>query len=148
MPLDAMENRVLDAVLARLGTIGTPASSWNTSPTVLEGVPADATETLTKPRIMVESGRTDPEDNNVGPSQHGARVTLSVWLLAKDQRTVNKLKSDVLRALFAGEGALTSAVGQPVYPGEFSHRGDMRSVGRVVGQLVIFVDVVLSHTDP
>jgi len=150
VPLDAMENRVLTAVLARLATIGVSggASAWLTVPTVREGTPADVVDPLTKPLVMLESSRTDPDQTNINVSEHGARVTNSVWLVAKDMRTVNKLKADVLRALFAGEGALTVALRQPVYPGEFVVRSDMRSVGRVVGELLIFVDVILTHTDP
>lgn len=149
MPNPATENRVVDAVLARLATIGTPPSSYLTSPApAREGVPADVTDPLTKPLILVEHARTDPDQQNVNVSDHGARVTLSVWLMAKDPRTVASMKADVLRALFAGEGTFTTALGQPLFPGEFVQRGDMRSVGRAVGQLVIFVDITLTHANP
>lgn len=148
MPLDATENRVLDAINARLATIGTPASAWLTQPIVQEGTPFDAIEKITKPLIYVENDRTDPESNNVTTAAHGCRVQLTVWCIAKDHRTVNKLKADVLRALFAGEQVVAAALNQPIYPAEFVIRNDMRTVGRVVGQQSLFVDTLLDHFNP
>lgn len=147
-PLDATENRVLDAVLARIQTIGTPASQWLTQPSVAEGTPFDAIDKIVKPLIYLEHDRTDIETNNLTTASHGARVSMNVWLVAKDHRTVNRLKADVLRAVFGGEAALEAALRQPVYPMEFLIRNDMRSVGRIVGQLGLYVDVLVSHSDP
>lgn len=150
MPQDATENRLMDAVLARLQTIGTPPSSWLVAtPAVVEGVPGDALKTPSvKPRVWVEQAGTIPVPPEAGVSSHYHRASLVVWCVDTTVRKVIALKADVLRALFAGEGSLTTAFGQPVWPGEFVLRGDLSDAGIAVGQQVVFIDVELTHSAP
>lgn len=149
MPAAATENRVIDAVITRLQTIGTPPSSWNVAtPEVAEGVPPDPVPVPNKARLYVEHSRTDPTNPDAGTASHYHRVSLVVWCVAKTPRDVATLKSDVLRALFAGEGTFTASFGQPMWPGEFVQRRDLSDAGVAVGQQVVFVDVELTHSAP
>lgn len=149
MPQAATENRVTDAIIARLQTIGTPPSSWLVStPEVSEGVPPNPLPKTDKPRLYVEHAGTLPRPEDAGTSTHWMRVQHIVWCTAATPRDVLSLKADVLRALFAGESTLTSALGQPVFPGEFAHRRDMTDAGIAVGQQVVFVDMEVSHATP
>lgn len=149
MPQAATENRVIDAVIARLQTIGTPPSSWLVAtPDVAEGVPGDALPKADKPRLYVEHARTEPVPPDVGTMSHYHRVSVVVWCVAASNAALRSLKADVLRALFAGESALTTEFGQPVWPGEFVPRRDMSDAGLAVGQQVVFVDVELTHSAP
>jgi hypothetical protein len=143
---DATENRILDALLPILQGIGTPAGSWLTAPEVAEGIPPDSVPV--GDRLYVHHVRTDEVAPEAGTSTHYFRARFAVWIFAETVRRVCQIKADVLRALFAGETALTSAFGQPVWPSEFIERDDLSSSGQAAGRLEVFLDVVISHSAP
>lgn len=149
MPLDAVENRYLDAVLAALATIGTPPSGWNTVPAAAEeGFPGEAVTVAEPPLLFVESSRTDPLPSYNSSSAHGVTIAVNVWLCAKDARTLNKLKSDVCRCVMAREGIIAAAFQTPAYVGPYMLRPDLSNAGVSVGQMTVILDTSHLHTDP
>lgn len=148
MPAQALENRIVDLLVTTLQAIGTPASSWLTQPTVAEGVPADAVPRATKPLVYVRNVLTGPTPGQeAGTSSHTLRVTVLVVVLATTVRTVNNVKADILRALFAAEQTFTDAFKQPMWPADFEVLDDMKSAGYIIGHLQLFMDVYLDHAD-
>lgn len=143
---EATENRILDVLVPILKGIGTPTGSWLTAPTVSEGIPPDAVPS--GDRVYVHHVRTDDVPPEAGVASHYFRVRFAVWIFAVTVRRVCQIKADVLRAVFAGEAALTSAFGQPAFPQEFMERDDLSSAGQAAGRLEVFLDVVISHSAP
>ena len=143
---EATENRILDVLMPILTGIGTPASSWLTQPAVAEGIPPDSVPA--GDRVYVHHVRTDETPPEAGTSQHYFRVRIAMWIFAETARQVCRIKADLLRALFAGEDALTAAFGQPLFPSEFVPRDDLSTAGHSAGRLEAYLDVVISHSAP
>lgn len=143
---EATENRILDVLMPILSGIGVPASSWLTQPTVVEGIPPDAVPA--GDRVYVHHVRTDETPPEAGTSQHYFRVRIAMWIFAVTPRQVCRIKADLLRALFAGEAAITSAFSQPLFPSEFVPRDDLSTAGQSAGRLEAYLDVVISHSAP
>lgn len=143
------ENRALDQLEALLRSIGTPASAWLTAPVLIaEGPPGDAVPRTGAPALYAMNGATEPQDVGGGLDRHAFRVHLLVYVVAETLRDVNSAKADVLRALFAGEGSVTQALGQPFWPGQFDVLAELSPAGFITGRLAVFVDVSIDHAAP
>jgi hypothetical protein len=149
-PLPAIENRALDALEAALAGIGAVPSEWLTDPVIAEGTPNDALPVPSAPHIFFDLFGSDPatEADGAPVSRHGFRVHFVVWIVGNTRRDVNSAKADILRAVFAGEGPITTAIGQPLWPGEFRHRVEMSAAGYFVASLGLFGDVQVDHATP
>lgn len=147
----ATENRALDALLVELRKIGTAGAPgpWLTSATVQEGYPLDPLPEETNPLVLVQHVLTEPRpEGEGGTSLHDFRLHFVVWCIGKNMRECNSVKADVLRAVFAGEAALTTALQQPVYPATYEHRVELNLIGRKVAAFALFVDTAVSHSAP
>lgn len=146
----ATENRALDALmleLKKIGTAGAPGP-WLTTATVQEGNPLDALPE-TNPLVLVQHVLTEPRpEGESGLSLHDFRLHFVVWCVGLSMRECNSAKADVLRALFAGEAAITSALQQPIYPATYEHKVELNLTGRRVAALTLFTDLAVSHTTP
>lgn len=145
---EASENRVLDAVLLLLQGIGTPAGSWLTAPTVAEGIPPDIVPVADKTVVYLHHVRTDETPPEAGVRSHYFRLRYAVWIFGPTPRVICSVKADVLRALFAGEGSLTTAFAQPAFPSEFVQLDDMSHAGAAAGRMDLFIDLEISHSAP
>ncbi len=148
----AMEVRATVALLAALAAIGTPSTSWLTKPTVAEGIPPDEVEASTCPRIYLQHVRTEYLDGEQFGTVHRHRAVFQAFLLAvadaTGPRNVLNLKADVLRAVFAAEGAITTQFATPALPLSFEYRDDYRDAGIDAGVQELALDLEINHTDP
>ena len=146
---DAMENRLLDALLPILNGIGTPSSNWLTTPIVAEGIPPDSIDEIdTKPRIYLQHVRSERLDGQMGVALHRSRAHFAIWIASSGPRVTNKVVADVLRALYAAEGSITTTFKQPFWAEDFSRRDDLSKPGIDVGVQPIFIDYETDHTSP
>lgn len=150
MPTAATESRLFDAIANALGTIGTPPSSWNSTPTqpVVDGTPNDAVEGLTQPQVFFQFFRTDPAREGAGMTKHRYRIQFIVWMCASDTKKLLAVKSDVMRAIFAAESGISATFGQPCWPDAFQYHTDMRAAGNMVGSLIVWTEVEMDHSAP
>lgn len=151
-PLVAFENRVLDLLVPALTGIGTPASGWlSPVPEVHEGVPPDAVTLPQEPGqsvLYVQHVRTEPAEGDVGTSTHSMRATFAVWIFSITQRIALNMKADVLRAVYALEGPMTTEMQQPLWPREATPPDDMKPAGFAVVAQVLSIDYSADHTNP
>jgi len=152
-PAEASENRALDALVNVLLTIGAPAASWLTVPTVNVGIPPDSVPSDAGALLYVHHVRTEAIPAEVGRAYHRNRAYFHVYGFVPDRdsggpRLLLNLKADVLRAVFAAEGSVTTLFGQPFFPGSFGYRDDMISAGMSAGVQELTLDLELSHTQP
>jgi hypothetical protein len=150
MPPEAKDNLIWTSLLTILAAIGTPSSSWLTAPIVEEVIPPDAIPPVdVNPRIYLDHLRTGapPTGQNAGTT-HSWRTQFDAYIAAKDKRTVNRVRSDILRAVYGGEGSLTTAYAQPAWPGpeDFTHRDDLSRAGVLIGLQPLFIDHATDHT--
>lgn len=145
----ATENRALDQLVTMLQSI-VGGGGWLTNPAgVTEGIPNDAVPTEAAPQLFVLNVKTEPlPEGNAGVSRHQFRLHFLVWVVALTARDVNSAKADILRAVFAGEGAATTALGQPFWPGEFEQKVELSPAGFQVGTQHLFLDVSMDHATP
>jgi hypothetical protein len=147
---EAKENLALDLLVSTLGTIGPVGASWLTDPTVSAGVPPDAVPRDLGMMVYVHHVRTDLLPPDAGTANHYFRAIFHAYLCSADadhrERDVLNLKADALQAVFAAEGAFTTAFKQPLYPAGFIYRDDMRASGVAVGVQEFTLDLELSHT--
>jgi hypothetical protein len=149
-PPEAKDNQILTSLMTALAAIGTPATDWLTAPMLEEGIPPDSIPTVdVAPRIYVHQPRTGfPSDPPPGP-KHRWRTHFDVWIVAKDLRTANRVRADVLRAVYAAAGTLQGAYGEPIYPGpeDFTRRDDLAPAGVHVALQPFYIDHVTDDTD-
>lgn len=150
---DAVENQALDVVLAALAGIATMPGHL-TAPQVYEGPTPDS---LTQPadggaaqQIYVEQGLTEPLPEGEGGSQtHSFRAHLFLWLVTWDQalkrRDLERMKADVLAALFAAEAAVGAVATYGGWPLGFAVRDELRPAGAWLGVIDYVVDYALAH---
>lgn len=148
MPAAGIESRLLDALVAALGVIGTPPANWRTAPAVVDGIPSDPLPFADKPRIYVQWAGTEPGTGEAGTSTHLWRVTFAIWMTAATNRTLLDLKRDVSAALFAAEGTVMATFQQPFWFGEAMPRNDMLSAGLYVASLNVWIDAIIDHSAP
>ena len=154
MPVDAIENRVLDSIKAELLKIGVPPANYLTVPSApKEGVPGDALPGQSAPQLYYQHVRTSPNEPEAGTASHYGVVHLKIWCASSDPvngpRTVNKLKADVLRVLYAAEGTFQSAYKSfGIQIGEFAIRDDMATAGMSVCEFAVDVPFVMDHASP
>jgi hypothetical protein len=133
-------------LVTTLGGIGTPPGDWLTSPAApiptvppLDALPSADSKVL----LYVAHSRTEPNREQTTMRRHGWRAWFTVWIIGKDPITTNRARADVLRAIYAAEGAFTAAFGQPMYPDALAH---LSSVGCDVAQQDAFLDFDTDHT--
>jgi hypothetical protein len=149
VPQAATENRIADAVMACLHSIGTPASSWLSSGVVVaEGVPGNNVDVTDGPKVFVDYRGTAPVQPEADTARHFHQATFVAWCFARTTRDLVSLKADILRAIFAAESTFISQFQQPMWPGEFKPRPDMSDAGIAVGMQVLTVDVYMEHSAP
>jgi len=147
-PSEAKDNLILDAFLNALAAIGTPATEWLTNPVVEEGPPPDSIPPVdVRPRIYLDQPRTDfPSDGqNVGPS-HRWRTHLVAYVCAKNLRTANQGRADVLRAVYAAEGSIQTQFGLKPRPEESGKIDDLVRAGVYIKVQPFFLDHQTDHT--
>jgi hypothetical protein len=145
MATEAVDNQLLGAFLALFQAIAGPAS-YLTAPVVTEGVPPDPLPAVDQaPLLYVSHVRTDPANPPVTGPVHRWTARFAAWIAAKDQRTTNQVRADLLRRLYAGEAALTTAAQQPAYPLEFT-RLDANRAGVHLAVQLIAIDYQTDHT--
>lgn len=150
MAASATEARILDRLKAALDAISAAApGTYLTAPTVGEGVPLDSTSTLTNPALFADYVRTvSDREGTWGTRLHRATVTMAVWVVAKDVRTLIAAKADAVRAIFAAEAGFTGEFGVPLWPTDFAVRDEMTSAGEYCGVLLSEMNVELTHAAP
>ena len=149
--LDAIENRLMDAVLGVLQGIGSPPSGWLTSnpaPVVAEGIPANALSVTAAPLLFVDCAGTLPQQPEAAVGGHWLRVSFSIYALARTTREACALKADVLRALFAAEQSFTQQFAALPVLGAFGWRTDYVKSGLACAQQDVSFDVYISHSAP
>lgn len=153
---DANENRMLDALLTKLQKIGTPSTSWLTTPgSALIGIPNDAVNNTTKaqPFLRLQYLSTEERDDSADTTTHVGRAHFAVWCVSTDSsqtgmREVIALKADVLRALFAAEGTLFASWAYGCWPDEFFIHEEMLKAGVWAGVQRIHIDFPITHAAP
>lgn len=151
-PVVAFENRVIDLLSPALAGIGTPPSQWlSPAPEVHEGIPTDKVDFPEDPAgsvLYIQHVRTAPSEEEAGTATHTMRATFAVWIFSRTQRVSLDMKADVLRAVYALEGPMTSALQQPLYPTECTLPDDMRPAGFAVIAQLLQIDYQADHTNP
>lgn len=149
MATEAKDNLILSSLLAVLQGINGP-STYLTMPSVAEGVPPDAVPSVdVTPRVYLHHVRTDPAPDAAagGPTVHRWRARYDVWITSKSARTSNQVRADVLRAVYAAEGSLTTSYGQPVWPEDYARRDDLTRAGVDFAVLSLFIEYQTDHTE-
>lgn len=145
----ATEARLLDQLNTALAAITTTPANYLTTPVLGEGVPLDSVTTGTKPHIFADYVRSNlPGDAAMGGAFHRLEVTMCIWIVSSTVRLLLAAKADVLRAIFAAEGAFTGAFGTPLWPTDFAVRDEMSPAGEYVGVQLATITVELSHSAP
>lgn len=149
-PVAAIETRVLDAMLTALGGIGTPPSSWLTTPyAVLDGVPGDEMGRLDLPRLFVQHVQSAPDaSGDTEITRHNWTLTFNVWVAATTMRAVLAAKADVLRAIYAAEGTFMDSFRAPLFPSGFAFHDELVKAGTWLGTQTFTIDVETGHADP
>lgn len=156
MPNPATENRLLDAIADVLEGIGTPAPDWLTTPTVMIGIPGDALPEGVKQLILVapvstEMKSEDDELDGFGANSHSATAHFAIWCISGTEAGLVdalNIKADVLRALWAAEGALTPLAGGPVWVDRGELNLELSRAGYAVWMQRVHASPHLAHTDP
>jgi hypothetical protein len=154
-PLEAKENRIEDAIAAELQKIGVSggASAWLTVPTfstapALANLPDSAGD-----RLWLQYVRTEQHQDEGSAGTHARRAVWHVWCTSSDQTTptanqrkVKNLGADVQRAIWPGEGAITTAgADKGVWLGLLEMRPDLAPAGVAVGIMEITADFETAH---
>ena len=127
---------------------GAPGT-WLTDPDIIEGWPNDSLAVPVKPQIFIDHFGTEPaREPGGGLSLHSFQASYVVYIVASTVRAVNNAKADTLRAIFAGEGAITTAVGMPAFPGAYQRKLDMERAGYFVALQVFHIDFNIDHASP
>jgi hypothetical protein len=148
-PTEAKDNLIWTSLLVVFAAIGTPPTSWRTAPVIVEGPPPDAIPPVdARPYVYLNHEGTGPPPSGGTLTRHAWRSRYMAYIAGKDARTVNNCREDLLQALYGAEGTLTSAYGQPVYPGpEDYHRpNELAKAGITIGLLPLFIDYDTDHT--
>lgn len=149
MPAAPFENRIADALMAALNLIGPVGASWLTNPSKAEGTPANAlSQPVTNPQLYLQFVRTVPNGQESVPARHAWRSYFTVWIVAKDLRSMMDAKGDVLRTVYQQEAAIIGIAGQPAWPDDFTYRDEMSTAALAVGAQSVFVDYDSDHTNP
>lgn len=146
MPTDAKENLVLTTLLTALA--GIAGVAYLTSPTVIEGPPADSIEASACPLVSVHFARTEILGAETGSATHKWRLHYAIWCHHTTRRGVAQIKADVMRVIFAAEAVFTGAYGQPMWAGDFNMRDDMYRSGVVSGGVLAYLDLEADHASP
>lgn len=143
-PAEPVDNQLQAALFAVLQGI-VAGATYLTSPVVAEGVPPDPIPTVDQvPRLYVSHVRTDPATPaRSGPSHHWT-ARFAAWIAAKTSAETNRVRADVLRALYASEFAISPAYMS--YPLEFTRIEDAQRAGIHLAVQLIGSDYQTDHT--
>jgi hypothetical protein len=130
----------LDALLAALNAIGPAGATWFTDPVVTEGIPGDALPAPSTPRLYAQFVRRAIAEGEAGTRSHHWRGTFVIWIVADTHRGLLEAEDDVARALYATEGTIRAAIGQPWWYDEFEYDPELRTTGAFIGHRVLFVE--------
>lgn len=157
-----VELNVLDALIAAAGTIGVaaPTADWFTKPKVTEGIPLDFQSLPKSPKEQIYlqyiGAVLNPDaDSMSSDPKHGMRARYAAWLVIRGDisnagyRRLIQLRSDCLRAFYAGEGAIrTAGATFGSWPGPFTPREEMLLLENWVGVQEVFADFGQTHANP
>lgn len=142
---DNFETRLFDAMIATAKTIAA-ATDYVTAPEVYDGgVPLNAIETVTAPRLYLTHVATVPNATYMTTDRYGWTASFAWFIVARDPRTVLQTYGDLKRAFNRARGAYAAApaaggFGQPVYLKDFNSRDDLRTAFYSVGTLLVTLD--------
>lgn len=116
MPADAKENLILTSLMALFAPI-VAGATYLTSPAIAEGPLPDPIPTVdVQPRVYVSHVTTETATPPRSGNHHRWTSRFVAWVCAKDQRTVNRVRKDILTALLNGEATMIAAYKEPAYP--------------------------------
>lgn len=150
MPLESREDRILDAIKARLDLI--TGASYLTAPTVAVGLSTDAVAQGNVDRLRLDYSHTESFDDSTG--SHGSQAVYHVWCAsgntANPRKQVRRLKADVLRTLYAGERDLmvSTLASYGIREHEFTPHPDFnKQAGTAVFVLVLRAAWATGHAE-
>lgn len=155
MPVDALENLMIDAIEAELAKIGTPPTSdWltTTPPAIKVGVPGDKPPGPNLMTIYLQHVGTT-ESDSAGTGLHQLRCTFHIWVCsshaADGQRRALSLLQDIRQALYAGEPAFVEQFPYGSSIGAYAFSGDDARIrsGQTIGHLEFSLTGELPHED-
>lgn len=154
MPQQAVEQRILDAIVALFQTVG-GSSAWLTSPAVHPGtLPNDAIpDATTTPQVYVQHVDSQDVSQSASSGSRVWRCAFSAYIFAVDPATVLAVKSDLLRALWAptpatAQAAVLAVAGSFVWTGSFKHQTQQVPGGFYAGVQDLVTDAIVQFTSP
>jgi hypothetical protein len=156
MPVEALENRMLDAIEAELVKIGTaPTSAWLTTPTptIKLGVPGDKVPGPNLTTLYLQHLGSKQGTDSVGTALHKLECAFAIWCCsshaADGQRRVLNLLQDVRRALLSAEPTFYELFTYGSEMGDFQFTGDDARIraGVSMGALEFRITGELKHEE-
>lgn len=148
---------MLEAIVAKLATIGTPSlSDWlvQVPPSVEIGYPGDAQLNVPGPteRLFVSHRGTIPKPGEGDQTAHLCSAAFHVVCLSTrnvdSEKWVIRLKRDVCRAMLVNEGALQALFPYGMWLGPFLADDDMRRAGFTAGVQEFTGEFKMEHNAP
>jgi len=147
LPTEARIEEVIVRELKKIGREGGTALWWSI-PIVKRGpIIGDMVDDQTVGVVFGESEEIDGGASMV----HHWRAHFTIWMATIGERAyerVFEMKSDVVRALYLGEGAITAIANAGTGLPRFRYHIDQSGADRAFGSLAYYADFLPAHTDP